>query len=190
MPAGTISRRLRHLSKKAILTVRSAEEGGSYSGTEEDRLDLIAKLAATMRPAFLDVELKTAKENEAWFEGVLVGPGRAIVSWHDFKGTPDIRTLRSVREEGKRYGDIVKIVTMAQSPEDSIRLLKLYAEDADDLIAFCMGASGIASRVLSFQLGSPIIYVALPGEPAVAPGQLSLTTVKTLKRIMTARTGD
>ncbi len=52
------------------------------------------------------------------------GKTKRIISFHDFNGTPE--TLE------ERYGhmctldaDIVKIVTMAQKPEDNIRLLKL-----------------------------------------------------------------
>ena len=49
-----------------------------------------------------------------------------------------------------------------------------------------MGPDGTASRILSLQLGSPVVYASLPGEP-VAPGQLSVVTVKTLKTMMMAR---
>lgn len=177
----TIVKKLDHLAKKSILTVRSKEEGGGFWGTEAERLKTISALA-TIKPAYLDLELETAKTNTPWMKELTPGT-RKIISWHDFDGTPPIEALRSIREEAKRYGKLVKIVTMAKRPEDNVTVLKLYDEDPKDLIAFCMGAGGTASRMLSFQLGSPIVYASLPGEP-VAPGQLSIVTVNTLKMMM------
>lgn len=179
--SATIVKKLGHLAKKSVLTVRSKDEGGNFWGTESERLETISELAA-MKPAYLDVELETAKANRGWLKELPPGT-RKILSWHDFKGTPDLDKLRAVRKEAAAYGKIVKIVTMAKRAEDNITVLKLYDEDPKGLIAFCMGASGTASRMVSFQLGSPIVYASLPGEP-VAPGQLSIVTVNTLKMMM------
>jgi len=184
-----INRRLRRFASRAIVTVRSKEEGGGFRGEEEERLELISALAGAMKPAYLDVELQTARRHERWFALLREAPsrpGRIIASWHDFSGTPEFEVLRGIRKQAAGYGDAVKIVTMAKSAEDNLRLLMLYQENPRGLIAFCMGADGTASRMLSLQLGSPVVYASLPGEP-VAPGQLSVVTVKALKTMITAR---
>jgi 3-dehydroquinate dehydratase-1 len=188
-PTSTIVKRLGGLGRKAVLTVRSREEGGGFWGEDGERLRLISDLAKAMKPAFLDVELATAASHPTWFEGLTAGPsrpGRTIVSWHDFSGTPEFEALRDVRKKASALGDVAKIVTMAKSADDNLKLLMLYQEDPRGLIAFCMGSDGTASRVLSLQLGAPLIYASLPGEP-VAPGQLSVVTVKALKTMMAAR---
>jgi 3-dehydroquinate dehydratase type I len=187
-PAAII-KSLGRFRKKAVVTVRSKEEGGGFGGLESERLDLVSELAAKMRPAYLDVELATAKRHEAWFRRMADEPSRpekTIVSWHDFKGTPEFEVLRKSRDDARRYGDIVKIVTMAKTADDNLKLMMLYHDDARGLIAFCMGSDGTASRVLSLQLGAPLVYASLPGEP-VASGQLSVVTVKTLKTMMMTR---
>ena len=182
---------LGRFATKSIITVRSKGEGGGFTGSEEQRLKLISGLAAGLKPAYFDVELATAKANPRWFNRLTSAPSRPdriIVSWHDFSHTPDFQTLSGVRKEAMERGDIAKIVTMAKSPEDNLTLLMLYQEEADDLVAFCMGQDGMASRILSLQLGSPVVYASLPGEP-VAPGQLSVVTVRAVKQMLLAKGG-
>ena len=74
------------------------------------------------------------------------------------------------------------MVTSARAAEDNIPVLELYRSDPTNLIAFCMGADGVSSRVASLHFGSPVVYASLPGEP-VAPGQLPVQVVVALKRI-------
>ena len=184
-----IARRLRRFGPKAILTVRSKEQGGGFRGSEDERLRLISSLSRGLRPAYLDLELETARGNTSWVSGLGKkgsGPGKTIISWHELGGTPSLEALRKIRGEASSLGDVAKIVTTARSADDNLRVLALYRDSATDLIAFCMGSEGVSSRVLSLQLGSPIVYASLPGEPA-APGQLSIVTVRTLKTMITAR---
>ena len=87
-----------------------------------------------------------------------------------------------MRKRARKFGETVKIVTTAKAPEDIISVLELYRRDPRNLIAFCMGADGVASRVASLQFGSPVVYASLPNEP-VAPGQLPVQLVVALKRL-------
>lgn len=135
-----------------------------------------------MRPLFIDIELETARRNLGWFGG-LPGTSGKIVSWHDLNRTPALPTLRRKRAMADSLGGITKIVTLARAERDNLRVLELYDRDPGRLVAFCMGEVGTASRMASFQLGSPIVYASLPSEP-VAPGQLSVTTACKLKRIL------
>lgn len=183
---GTVVRQLQPFARRAIVTVRSKEEGGGFRGEEEERLELISSIATKMKPAYLDVELRTVEANPKWFQalsGVSSRSWKTIVSWHDFGGTPDLKVLRTKRAGAAKWGEVAKIVTMARTPQDNLTLLTLYRDDPRGLIAFCMGSDGTASRVLSLKLGSPVVYASLPGEP-VAPGQLSVVTVKALKEMM------
>ncbi|GIT29757.1 MAG: hypothetical protein Ct9H300mP1_18030 [Planctomycetaceae bacterium] len=54
--------------------------------------------------------------------------------------------------------DIIKLVTMANNPQDSVRLLKLVASAEIPTIGFCMGELGLASRLLCVKYGSPFTY--------------------------------
>jgi 3-dehydroquinate dehydratase I len=175
---------LERFARKSVMTVRRKQEGGGFRGSEKERLALISE-AARFGPLYVDLELRTAKENPDLI-GSLPKKSRTIISWHDFAGTPDTPVLQGVREDAAAFGDIVKIVTTAKSEGDNASVLRLYQREPSGLIAFCMGVHGTVSRLVSLQLGSPIAYAALPNEP-VAPGQLSVMTMVELKRAWESR---
>jgi 3-dehydroquinate dehydratase-1 len=169
------------LAKNAIITVRSRLEGGSFGGSEAERLALISALAR-LGPAFVDVELATVKENRRWADSLPKGVEK-IVSWHDFKGTPGLEELRKVSKEALGHGQLAKVVTTATTVEDNLRTLALCSDKPGKVVSFCMGELGTISRVVSMSLGAPIAYASLPNDP-IAPGQLSIPTMKSLRSLM------
>ncbi len=170
-------------SERAIITVRRKEEGGRFGGSEEERLAAISELA-DLGQLYLDIELSTARENPDWF-AALPRAAQKIVSWHDFSGTPPLPVLEKTRAAAARLGDVAKVVTTSKNEEDNLRILKLYGKEPRRLVAFCMGELGTATRIESLRLGSPVVYAALPDEPA-APGQLSVWTVVGMKHLWEA----
>jgi 3-dehydroquinate dehydratase type I len=168
-------------AERAIFTVRSSREGGGFRGTEARRLELISRLAE-LRPAYLDIELATAKDNGKWV-GSLPKEVERIVSWHDFHGTPSLQALRSVRKEERGYGSLAKVVTTATKADDNLTTLTLCADEPERTISFCMGELGTVSRVLSMRLGAPLAYASIPNE-AVAPGQLPVSTMRRLRDLV------
>jgi 3-dehydroquinate dehydratase type I len=169
---------LSRFARRAILTVRSRREGGGYAGSEAERLRLISRLAE-MRPAYIDVELATAKAHKKWAES-LPKDVEKIVSWHDFEGTPALKALRALREEELSRGSIAKVVTTAKVIDDNLTTLTLCEGVPGKVVSFCMGELGIISRVVSMRLGAPLVYASLPNEP-VAPGQLSIPVMQILR---------
>ena len=165
-------------AQRAVITVRSRREGGAFRGSEARRLELISRLAE-MGPAYLDVELRTAKENRKWVRSLPPEVER-IASWHDFKGTPELKALRSIRDEELDYGSVAKVVTTAKSVEDNLTTLALCADGSGKTVSFCMGELGTVSRVVSMRLGAPLVYASIPNE-AVAAGQISISAMRTLR---------
>lgn len=179
-PSSDVTTELRPFGKKAIITVRARREGGGFYGDEAERLKLIASLAADIGPEFVDVELATVKNSPKWTSS-LPEKVKLIVSWHDFAGTPlDSTLLHGIRDEALRLGSIAKIVTTAGSFDDNLRSLELLEGKRGKVVAFCMGNVGTVSRVISMHLGAPLAYASLPDE-AIAPGQLSITTMLRLR---------
>ncbi len=168
-------------AKRAIFTVRSSREGGGFKESERKRLDLISRLAG-MGPAYVDIELATAKENAKWVKS-LPKDVRKLVSWHDFQGTPALEALRPICEEELGLGSLAKVVTTATSVDDNVTTLRLCGDRPGKIVSFCMGELGTVSRVASMRLGAPLAYASIPGE-AVAPGQLSITTMRTLRSMV------
>lgn len=164
---------------RAIFTLRSKDQGGKFSGSEQDRIKGLHKLAE-QKPMLLDVELHTLQENDQLADFLESQKAPLLVSWHDFQKTPPNDRLADVLSEMRIYSNYVKMVTTAKDVGDSLRLLELY-ETATGLhsIFFAMGEAGVLSRVLCTVIGNaPFTYASL--EKAVAPGQL---TVRQLRKL-------
>ena len=109
------------------------------------------------------------------------GKTKRIVSHHDFETTPD--DLEAIwAEMAEMNPDVIKLVTMANSPSDCVRMLKLVSEARIPTVGFCMGEFGTASRILCGKYGSPFTYAAFSKERAVAPGILTFQEMKDLYR--------
>jgi len=180
-PPREVESALSRFARKAVFTVRSRREGGSYAGGEAGRLRLISRLAE-MRPAYLDVELDTAEADKKWADS-LPEDVKKIVSWHDFEGTPALKALRAVRERSLGHGSVAKVITTAMGVEDNLTTLALCEDEPGKVVSFCMGELGTISRVVSMRLGAPLVYASLPDEP-VAPGQLSIPVMQVLRSMV------
>jgi len=172
------------LSKKklnrCICTLRPVLEGGKFSGDEKERVSIL-KLISEYNPFLLDVEFNTLKKNASLNSYIKKTKTKILVSWHDFKKTPDILFMSKKLTQMAKFSNYVKIVTNAKSVSDSSKVLSLYAKTTRvNLIAFSMGDFGKISRILCLYLGSPFTYVSL-GKP-IAPGQFSL---KEIQQILT-----
>ena len=164
--------------KTCVSTLRPIREGGKFSGSEKNRVSII-KLIAEYDPFLLDIEYDTLRKNKNLQRYLKSTGTRTLVSWHNFKQTPDISVLKKKLLEMKKFSNNIKIVTMAKSVNDGSRILSLYNNSKNvKLIAFSMGNFGKMSRLLCLLLGSPYTYVSL-GKP-IAPGQFSLDEVKSI----------
>ena len=167
--------------KRCICTLRPKSEGGKFSGSEKDRISIL-KLIAEYNPYLLDVEFNTIKNNDLR-QYLKRTKTNLLVSWHDFKKTPDENLLKKKLKQMSKFSKNIKIVTTAKTIGDAMKVLSLYRNlpKNHSLIAFAMGDSGRMSRILCTQFGSPYTYVSL-GKP-VAPGQFSLDEVKSLFKL-------
>lgn len=163
---------------KCVFTLRSSAQGGKFSGTEEERMRLLRKLAEA-KPMLVDVELDTLRVNDNLADYLDLASIPTLVSWHDFEKTPPNEELSSIITEMRIFSTYVKVVTTAASVDDSLRLMGLY-ESALGLhpIIFAMGEAGVLTRVMSVLYGAPYTYAAL--DKAVAPGQLTLAQMRKL----------
>ena len=165
--------------KNSVITLKSKKEGGLYKGNEKQKVNLIYELI-TLSPKFIDVELETLIKNESLISKAKEYNTKILASWHDFKSTPNHKKLKEIIEKAK-IADTIKIVSLANTIEDNINMLKLYSEYPDiKLIAFCMGDKGIISRILCNRMGALFSYVSLPNEN-LAPGQLSIKELRMLE---------
>ena len=164
-----------------VCTLRPKSEGGKFTGDEKERIAIL-KLIAEYNPFLLDVEFNTIKKNKDLVKYLKKAKTNLLISYHDFKKTPSISQLQEKLDQMKKFASNVKIVTTANSANDSSRVLQLYNKKGRiNLISFTMGDLGRTSRILGLFLGSPFIYVSL-GKP-VAPGQFSADEIKRIIKL-------
>lgn len=162
---------------RLVCTVRPGREGGRFQGTERERIGLLG-LAASHRPHLLDVEYDALRRSARLRDAAAAAGTDILASWHDYSGTPTLRSLSGRLGRMAALARHVKIVTTAATPADPARVLSLYGAARRmgrrdlGLVAFAMGEMGRMSRVLCLYLGSPHTYASLGR--AVAPGQMAL----------------
>lgn len=158
-----------------VVTCRRPEDGGRWKLGEDARRTLLRQ-AIVMEADFVDLEADVAQVIPRY------GKSRRIISHHDFNGTPE--NLEEIHADLCRHDpDIVKLVTMAQSPADNVRLIKLVATSKVPTIGFCMGELGLASRLLCCKYGSPFTYATFSKDRVLAPGQIPFDDMRSLYRV-------
>jgi 3-dehydroquinate dehydratase/shikimate dehydrogenase len=148
-----------------VVTCRRERDGGKWVGSEEARLMLL-RSAIAEGVEYVDLEEEIAGDIPRY------GKTRRIVSLHDFRETPE--NLDEIWDRlAALDADIVKISTMAHSPHDNLRMLRLIKKSPLPTVGICMGEIGTPSRLLAGKFGAPFTYATFHHERTLAPGQLS-----------------
>lgn len=148
-----------------VITCRRDIDKGKWKFSEEQRQTLL-RAAIVAGVDYIDIEDDIASTIRRY------GKTKRIISHHNFEETPD--NIEAIHEKmAKLDPDIIKIVTMANSPSDSVRMLQLVANSSVPTIGFCMGELGTFSRILTGRYGAPFTYATFNKDRELAPGQLS-----------------
>jgi 3-dehydroquinate dehydratase-1 len=155
---------------------------GVYSNGERIKL-----LQAGMKLGadYVDIEIETASENFDLLLATAKDCGtRVIVSYHDFKRTADREDLESLMiacyEKG---GEIAKIATRINAPEDIRNLLGLYDLPGKKVI-LGMGRMGRITRLIGPYLGAEFTYASTGKSEETAPGQLSIKQLNDIYKVI------
>ena len=189
---------LREVAKAGvILTNRSASEGGKFEGSEDERLSLLKEALEASEADAVDVEYFAEPRKRAEIVALSRKLNATVIfSFHDFAGMPDAAELEHLALKMHAEGaDIAKIAVTPETAEDALKLLeltlKLKASKASKAgkgeaagekgVAFIgMGSVGRHLRVLAPIYGSALTYGFLEGEESVAPGQLSISELRSM----------
>lgn len=165
------------IKNRAIYTLRSKYESGFFEGDRREQISLLRKIGST-KPMLLDIDIAVLKRDKDLRKFVKDNKIPVLVSFHDFRNTPNKSLLLKKIEDMKRYSNYVKLVTTARNFQDNLRVLSLYDNNTStNLIAFAMGEHGILSRLLCTLYGnSPFTYASL--DAPLAPGQLDIGIMK------------
>lgn len=157
-----------------IVTCRRPHDGGKWAGSEDERVMLL-RTAIVEGVEYVDLEEDTAQRIRRY------GSTKRIVSLHDFRKTPDNLAELHARI-ASNDADIVKLATLANHPNDNLRMLDLVANSELPTVGLCMGEIGMPSRVLMGRAGAPFSYATYSSDRALAPGQLSFEQMRDLYR--------
>lgn len=160
-----LKRLLDHRPGPVIISCRRQADGGKWQGTEAERMVLL-RTAIAEGVEYVDLEEDVAEAVPRF------GTTKRIVSLHDFSKTPSDLPAVHARLAAKQ-ADIVKIATMANNPNDNVRMLSLIAQSSVPTVGMCMGDMGMPTRILAGRFGAPFTYATFHHERALAPGQLS-----------------
>lgn len=172
-----------------IFTLRTVPQGGRFPSDDISRALALYRVALRMGFEFVDLELTAASE----LKDFVLSHRRVctiIASHHDPEGelswANDAEDWRPHFESARAFGDIVKLVGVASSPDDNddLKAFKRWAaieHPGLPIIAMNMGEAGKMSRVNNGFL-TPVSHPALPAK--AAPGQLSAAEIRTVLGIV------
>jgi len=165
-----LGRLLKDRPTPVVVTCRRGQDKGLWKFTEDQRQTLL-RSAIVAGAEYVDLEEDVAGSIRRY------GSTRRIVSHHDFDQTPE--NLPEIHARLAALDpDIVKLVTLAKTPADNIRMLQVVQSAKVPTIGFCMGDLGVWSRVLCAKYGSPFTYATFSSERQLAPGQLTFEEMR------------
>jgi 3-dehydroquinate dehydratase/shikimate dehydrogenase len=148
-----------------VITIRREIDGGKWRGSEDER-QMIMRQAIVDGVDYIDLEEDVAKAIRRY------GKTKRIVSYHDFRHTPE--DLGAIHARlAALDADVVKLACMANSPHDNLRMMQLVQSAKVPTVGMCMGDLGTPSRILCGRFGAPFTYASFHHERLLAPGQLS-----------------
>lgn len=157
-----------------IATLRSREEGGYWSGTEKNRINLLLDIVPSVDA--VDIELSAPDKN--W---VIKGASNAgvtvVVSSHNFTSTPSVEEMYEILDSCHDSGvDIAKLALMPETMQDVLDLFQVTLDFPKPISTIAMGKLGKHSRIIAPFYGSVLTYGSVTN--AVAPGQLRVDKLK------------
>jgi 3-dehydroquinate dehydratase-1 len=172
-----------HLGKPWIACNRMVKEGGSWQGSEARRKEELLR-ACQLGAGIVDIELGTT--NLEKLVPIIKRKAKCLISFHEMGKTPPLDKLKTMVKQQLAVGaDICKVVTAAREFKDNLTLLELVDEfPKTNIIAFAMGSMGLVSRVLSPLVGGSIAYAAIKEGGESAPGQITVTELHKLYRVV------
>jgi 3-dehydroquinate dehydratase-1 len=165
-------------SMPIIATIRSAEEGGRFSGSAEGWFEKI-------RPVIPLVDYIDVEQRFASCATPIRQAGKTIIaSYHSGKMIP-LHDLFLLERDLRAYGDIVKIIVTPHAEDDIINLIAFTHAIKKSLCTGVMGTRFRYARAILPLFGSHLVYCHAGTE--TAEGQYS---VDEFVRLMALLKGD
>jgi 3-dehydroquinate dehydratase type I len=171
------------LQKPWIACNRSIAEGGSWRGSELERVEELLK-AIELGAEIVDIELVTRNLQE--IIPLIKSRAKCLLSFHDLNGTPPIKKMRETIQRQLDMGaDICKLITTAYSFNDNLPTIQLIAEfPKTRVVSFAMGSFGFTSRILCPLVGGDFTYASIAEGKESAPGQITAINLRKVYKMV------
>lgn len=160
-----------------IITARHPREGGANDLSAGERGKLL--LAFLTHATYIDIEMRSARAFGAVLQAAQARKIKLIVSFHDFRGTPDASRLDEMARAAQSLGPaMVKIATRTDTRAQMERLLRFFERHCarTRIAVMGIGKLGRISRLEFARRGCALNYAHL-GTPQAA-GQLSIAELR------------
>ena len=172
-----LEKKIPYLGAPFIITARDPREGGTGSLSRPTRLDLLERFLPFA--SYIDVELALADVFAPLLGDAKKRGVRRILSYHNFKTTPPLRTLAAKARVARAHdADIFKVATRTDTAAAITRLVDLVTDLHSHLPVSAMGIGklGAISRLLLARCGSVLNYAAIT--QSNVEGQTSLELLR------------
>jgi 3-dehydroquinate dehydratase-1 len=157
-----LKKAIRRLSAPFIVTARHPLEGGMNRLPLNDRRALLLEFLPLA--AFVDIELRSSAGLAVVLRAAEANRIPAIISFHDFAGTPTRQRLDKIAAAAQSLGaDLVKIATRTDTRPQLDRLLDFFGRHCGraKVVAMGIGKLGRASRLELARRGCLLNYAHL-----------------------------
>lgn len=146
-----------------ILTCRRPEDGGHWDGTEDERLAILRQ-SIVSKADYVEIELDAADKVRPF------PPSQRVISYTNLSETPS--DILDIYEEARtKRPDVIKLVTLARTPEEAWPLVQILARAIVPTVVVGLGKSAVMLAVLGKKLAAPWGYAALERGMEAYPGQ-------------------
>lgn len=161
--------------KPLIMACKRPEDGGHFDGTEAERLAILRQCIIS-KADYVEIELDAADDIRPF------PPSKRVISYTNLSETP-IDILEIYEEMKNKRADVIKLVTMARTPEEAWPLVQILAKSVVPTVVVGLGKPGVTLALLSRKLGAPWVYAALERGMEVYPGQPTADDFEKIYRI-------
>jgi len=149
--------------KPVIFSCRRREDGGSWRGSEDERIMLL-KTAIISGADYCELEYDIADQVRRF------GTCQRVISYTNLKETPS--DIAEIYEELRhKQPDIVKLTCKARTPEEAWPLVQILAKLPVPTVVVGLGRPGVMLAVLGRKIGAPWTAAALERGMEAYPGQ-------------------
>lgn len=171
--------KIKNLSEKDLILIRKKTKKEAIFTSRKKEIIL-----KTLNLGFdyLDVELSLISNLDLSKKG----KSKIILSFHDFKKTPNIEDLTILVDRMRKYDvEVLKIATMVNDDQDIDNLFRILLNKKKDekMIVVGMGKKGRVTRILGPLLGSFLTFASTPFGKT-AHGQIDINKMKKIYEIL------